>query len=95
MSKFYLCEATEVDGERERLIDFLLRAVRLKDATAEATTMLQHEWGDDEMDEQTEAWRESWGEGCVATFGCGQLAIKDLRLRVVTVDEAIKHFTRK
>ena len=72
----WLCQATEVDGERERLRQFLVRATTENKARKIALGELRQEWGvsPDKLDE----WDKS--HGVLFSYFGGEILMKDLTI---------------
>lgn len=88
-SNLFLARATNVTGEREFGVEFLLTARTQQAAHRKAESNLRNEWG--KPDRREPGDRES---GVIATFfGC-EILVKDLSVNPITPEDALKHFTR-
>lgn len=86
--KLFLAQADELDGERERLIEFLVRASTRARAAELAWTELKGEWGEGADEKEMELDNELWFHG-------GEVCISGLRVNPVTERQAVQHFTRR
>lgn len=83
--KLYLVKADEIDGEHERLIEFLVSAKTLKSASAKARKVLRGWWMCRPDSEST--------QDTIVFFG-GEIVIKRLSVSETTPEDAIRYFTK-
>lgn len=84
----FLCQADEIQGEHERLIQFLVRAATPGWATRRAREHLRTEWCvREDAPDRTD-------EDAVASFFNGEIIIRRLEIRKLNHDEALSYFIR-
>ena len=84
--KLWRVRADEVNGERSRLIEFLVYARTEHSAERKGIRALRGEWGDRD--------RTPACENALVTFGNGEIAIDDVRVEHVTAEQVIAWLVR-
>lgn len=87
-NRLFLCQVDEIDGEHERLVDFLVKAPTEAGAATQAAEHLRREWCD-EPDEDAPLLAD-----VIASFYDGTIIIRRLLVRKVMQRQAIEYFTR-
>lgn len=93
--QLFYCNATEIDGERSRLIEFLVWARDLEQAAQLALEQLRQEWGTpDDPDDPDDPDAIQEDEDGIEFFGGAIIIDKGITVQPITPDQALLKFTR-